>query len=336
MEKIPVKMKAAVLQKSYGSLDIIQTKVPEPDTAQVLVKVHACGICRTDLHIIDQELESKKLPLILGHEVVGEIIKCGHNAGLYSIGQRVGIPWLASTCGQCEFCLSDRENLCDFPQFTGYSHDGGFAEYIVADQNYCLPVPDSFSAIEVAPLLCAGLIGYRSYSMIPENAVSIGIFGFGAAAHIITQIAVFQNKKIYAFTRKGDKQAQSFALQLGCVWAGSSEEKPLSLLDAVLIFAPVGSLLVNALKITKKGAYIICGGIHMSDIPSFPYQLLWQEKTVKSVANLQRKDGIELMKLASLVPVKTRVNVFSLDQINDGIEKLRAGKMTGANVIKMI
>ncbi|MBN1412296.1 MAG: zinc-dependent alcohol dehydrogenase family protein [Spirochaetales bacterium] len=332
---IPHTMKAMVLEKPENELKLKQLPVPEPGEKQLLVQVLACGVCRTDLHIIDGELTSPKLPLIPGHEIVGKVVKTGPGAMRFKTGDRVGIPWLGRTCGHCRFCLDQKENLCDAPLFTGYTVDGGFAEYTAADENYCFAVPDSLSDAEAAPLLCAGFIGYRSYRMIDESARSIGLYGFGAAAHILTQIACREGKKIYAFTRPGDIKAQNFARELGARWASGSEATPPEKLDAAIIFAPVGSLVPAALNVLKKGGELICGGIHMSDIPSFPYSLLWEERSIKSVANLQRRDGEELMQVAQKVPVKTRIIPFPLRKANDAVTLLKQGKVEGAVVLEI-
>lgn len=309
--------------------------MPQPAPEQVLIRVHACGVCRTDLHIVDGELPHPKLPLILGHEIIGTVVQLGERVTQFRVGDRIGVPWLGHTCGTCRYCQRDQENLCDSPRFTGYTLDGGYAEYAVADQRYCFPLPSSYSDAEAAPLLCAGLIGYRSYRMIGENVERLGIYGFGAAAHIITQIAVYQGKSVYAFTRPGDSNAQEFARRLGAVWAGDSTSRPPEALDAAIIFAPVGALLPAALQSTAKGGTVVCGGIHMTDIPSFPYRLLWEERVVRSVANLTRQDGEELLKLAPQVPVRTEVQVFPLAQANEALRQLREGKVQGAAVLEM-
>jgi propanol-preferring alcohol dehydrogenase len=331
--RVPETMHAMVLQRPGQPLQYLDVPVPRPGPDQLLIRVRACGVCRTDLHVVDGELTEPKLPLIPGHEIVGSVVEKGARAEPFSIGERVGVPWVGYTCGQCRFCRDGRENLCDQPLFTGYTIDGGYAEYTVADRRYCFPLPDSYDDTAVAPLLCAGLIGYRSYRMAGEKATRIGIYGFGGAAHIIAQVAVHQGKKVYAFTRPGDRQARQFARELGAVWAGDSTEIPPEPLDAAIIFAPVGSLLPAALKATAKGGRVVCGGIHMSDIPSFPYQILWEEREVCSVANLTRKDGEELLAVAPEVPVVTETEVFPLDQANEALSRLREGKLQGAAVL---
>jgi propanol-preferring alcohol dehydrogenase len=310
-----------------------EVPVPRPNPDQVLVKVRACAVCRTDLHVVDGELPNPKLPVIPGHEIVGTVVQTGKNATSFKIGERIGIPWLGHTCGQCIFCRTGKENLCDDPLFTGYTLDGGYAEYAVADRRYCFSLPESYSDAEAAPLLCAGLIGYRSYRMAGEDVKRLGIYGFGGAAHIVAQIAVFQGKKVFAFTRPGDSNAREFALRLGAAWAGDSTEMPPEPLDAAIIFAPVGSLVPAALRATLKGGTVVCGGIHMSDIPSFPYQILWEERVVRAVANLTRRDGEELLALAPKVPVKTEVELFPLTAANEALSRLREGKLQGAAVL---
>jgi alcohol dehydrogenase, propanol-preferring len=333
--EIPDKMRAMVLEAPTKPLKAMEVPVPRPGPEQVLIRVHACGICRTDLHIVDGELLSPKLPLIPGHEIVGTVIQTGDHVKQFRIGDRVGVPWLGYTCGQCRYCQRDQENLCDRPLFTGYTIDGGYAEYTVANQRYCFRIPDVYSDAEAAPLLCAGLIGYRSYRMAGQGVERLGIYGFGAAAHIITQVAVYQGKRIYAFTRPGDTDAQGFARRLGAVWAGNSAEMPPEELDAAIIFAPIGVLLPAALRAITKGGTVVCGGIHMSDIPSFPYRILWEERVVRSVANLTRRDGEELLAIAPRVPVKTEVHVFALEQANEALDLLRQGRIQGALVLLM-
>jgi len=330
-------MQAMVLERLGEPLQKRKHPLPVPGSKQILIKVHACGVCRTDLHILDGELPSPKLPLILGHEIIGTVAGKGEDAGDYRIGQRIGVPWLGYTDGQCRYCKSGRENLCDNALFTGYTLDGGYAEYAVADQRFCFPVPPSYSDAKAAPLMCAGLIGYRSYRLATEESgvERLGIYGFGAAAHILCQVAVYQGKEVYAFTRSGDDEAQQFALRLGATWAGGSDRQPPRALDAAIIFAPVGSLIPAALRATAKGGCIVCGGIHMSDIPSFPYRLLWEERTIRSVANLTRQDGYEFLKIAPRVPVKTEVQTYSLQDANEALADLRQGKITGAAVLTM-
>jgi alcohol dehydrogenase, propanol-preferring len=328
-------MRAMVLQKPGASLASTRVPIPEPGPDQILIKVHACGVCRTDLHIVDGELPYPGNPVIPGHEIVGVVVQTGERAQSFQIGERIGIPWLGYTCGQCIFCKAGKENLCDNPGFTGYTLGGGYAEYTVADRRYCFRLPDTYDDFAVAPLLCAGLIGYRSYRMAGEQAERLGIYGFGGAAHIISQIATYQGKRVFAFTRPGDADAKKFAHQLGAVWAGDSTEMPPEQLDAAIIFAPVGSLIPAALKATAKGGIVICGGIHMSDVPSFPYRLLWEERSIRSVANLTRKDGEELLAIAPKVPVKTEVEIFPLERANEALACLREGKLQGAAVLKI-
>ncbi len=333
--EIPEKMRAMVLEAPVKPLSAMRVPVPRPGPEQVLIQVHDCGVCRTDLHIVDGELLNPKLPLIPGHEIVGTVIQTGNRVDRLSVGDRVGVPWLGYTCGQCRYCQRDQENLCDRALFTGYTIDGGYAEYTVANQRYCFRIPDLYGDTDAAPLLCAGLIGYRSYRMAGQDVKRLGIYGFGAAAHIITQVAVYQGKWVYAFTRPGDTNAQEFALRLGAVWAGNSTERPPEELDAAVIFAPVGALLPAALRVTAKGGTVVCGGIHMSDIPSFPYGILWEERVVRSVANLTRRDGDELLAIAPKVPVKTEVQVFQLEQANEALGLLRQGQVQGALVLQL-
>ncbi len=321
-----------VFQKSGQPLKLVHQADPMPGPDQLLLKITACGVCRTDLHIIDNELTEPKLPLIMGHEIVGTVLEIGSAVKGFAIGQRVGVPWLAQTCLKCHFCLSGRENLCDEALFTGYSVDGGYASHTVANSNFCFPLPDSIPDNEAAPLLCAGLIGWRTLKLAGDNK-RIGIYGFGAAAHLITQVAIYQKKEVYAFTRNGDSEGQDYARKLGAYWAGSSEEKPPHLLDAALIFAPVGDLVPLALKASNKGASIVCGGIHMSDIPSFPYSLLWQERSVKSVANLTRQDAIEFLEIAEKISIRSNVTIYSLENANKALDDLRHGKFHGAAVL---
>lgn len=326
-------MRAMVFTRPGKALELQRLPVPEPDRGQVLVRVRACGVCRTDLHIVDGELSSPKLPLIPGHEIVGEVAAVGPGVDRFSLGQRVGVPWLGRTCGVCPYCRTGQENLCDTPLFTGYTLDGGFCEFTVAEANYCFPLPERYSDTEAAPLLCAGLIGYRTYRMAGQDAHRLGIFGFGAAAHIIAQIAAHQGREVFAFTRPGDSLAQSFALRNGAVWAGDSDKMPPQPLDAALIFAPVGALVPAALRCVRKGGVVVCGGIHMSDIPSFPYRLLWEERSVRSVANLTRQDGDDLFATVAEAPVHTEVIPFALDQANEALDRLRSGKLQGAAVL---
>jgi alcohol dehydrogenase, propanol-preferring len=331
--RLPETMKAMVLNTPGQPLVCREMPVPTPGPGQVLIKVRACGVCRTDLHVVDGELPDPKLPIIPGHEIVGTVVQQGTGVQAFQLGERIGVPWMGFTCGECPFCRTGKENLCDHPRFTGYTLDGGYAEYMVADARYCFRLPAEYSDAAAAPLLCAGLIGYRSYRMAGSDAKRIGIYGFGGAAHIIAQVAVYQGKRVFAFTRPGDGNAQRFALDLGAVWAGDSTDLPPEPLDAAIIFAPIGSLVPAALRATVKGGLVVCGGIHMSDIPSFPYHLLWEERVVRSVANLTRKDGEELLAIAPKVPVKTEVEVFPLTSANEALNRLRAGKIQGAAVL---
>jgi len=333
--RLPETMRAVVLERPGDEVRLVEVPVPRPTAGQVRIRVSACGVCRTDLHIVDGELPNPKLPLIPGHQIVGEVVDTGPGVEEVHIGDRVGVPWLGSTCGTCVYCRTGRENLCGRAKFTGYTLDGGDAEYVVADQRYCFRLPAEYGDVEVAPLLCAGLIGYRAYRMAGQDAVRIGIYGFGAAAHIIVQIAVHQGKRIYAFTRPGDAEAQAFARRLGAVWAGDSAQSPPEELDAAILFAPVGSLVPAALQAVARGGTVVCGGIHMSDIPSFPYRLLWEERVVRSVANLTRQDGRELLEIAPQVPVKTTVRAFPLEEVNEALNLLRSGRMEGAAVLRI-
>jgi len=325
-------MRAMILEAVGGPLVLRDVPVPEPGVSQVLVRVGACAVCRTDLHVIDGELPHPKLPLIPGHEIVGRIEKLGAGVGQFRIGDRVGIPWIGWTCGACEYCRSERENLCDHARFTGYTLDGGYAEFAVADARYCFPLPATYADAACAPLLCAGLIGYRSLRKAGD-AHRIGLYGFGAAAHILIQVARHEGREVLAFTRSGDFAAQEFALRLGATWAGGSDEAPPGLLDAAIIFAPVGALVPEALRRVRKGGVVVCGGIHMSDIPSFPYRDLWEERVICSVANLTRRDGIEFLEMAPRIPVRTETEPFPLERANEALEQLRAGRLTGAAVL---
>jgi len=384
------KMKAMVLTEQRKPLELREVSVPKPSDDQVLIRVYACGVCRTDLHILDGEVTNPKMPLIMGHQIVGRVEKSpslnpsakGKEKN-FLVGDRVGVPWLGWTCGKCKFCLRGQENLCEKAKFTGYTVDGGFAEYAVADYRYCFPIDDRYSFTEAAPLLCAGLIGYRSYKLAVEDkgastlalqksthnkgastlalqksthnkgastlalqrgtlalrdegGQNIGIYGFGAAAHIITQVAVHQGKNVYAFTRKGDLKGQEFARSLGAVWAGDSSQTPPVKLDSAIIFAPAGELVPKALEMVDKGGSVVLGGIHMSDIPSFPYNILWGERVIRSVANLTRQDGEELMKIAPEVPVKTTIEVFKLEEANEALSRIRSGQVHGAAVLSII
>ena len=332
-------MRAMVLARPGQPLQIKDLPVPQPAPGEVLVQVSACGVCRTDLHIVDGELADPKLPLVLGHQIVGTVVETDAPEHRLQQGDTVGIPWLGKTCGCCRFCRSGLENLCDKAVFTGYKRDGGFAEYTVVDGQFCFPIPTGFSDLQTAPLLCAGLIGYRSYIIALETAAGavnhLGLYGFGSAAHILIQVAVHQGREVYAFTRPGDQKGQDFARRLGAVWAGDSGQLPPQELDAAIIFAPVGSLVPLSLLAVRKGGAVICAGIHMSDIPSFPYANLWGERVIKSVANLTRQNGVEFLKLAAVVPVKTEITVFSLEMANEALEAIRSGTLTGSAVLRI-
>ena len=325
-------MLAMILEQPRQALVAREIPIPKPGIRQVLVRVHACGICRTDLHVMDGELTQPKLPLIPGHQIVGTAAALGREVSTIKIGDRVGVPWLGWTCGHCTFCLSGRENLCDEGLFTGYQLDGGYAEYAVADERFCFPIPQGYPDVQAAPLLCAGLIGYRSL-VLTGAARRLGFYGFGAAAHILIQVARFQGREVFVFTRPGDVAGQSFALSLGAVWAGDSSQLGPGTLDAAIIFAPVGELVPMALKSVIKGGTVVCAGIHMSDIPSFPYSILWGERVIRSVANLTRRDGEEFLPLATQVPVKSEVVVFPLEEANQALSALRTGKIQGAGVL---
>jgi len=326
-------MRAMILEKPGVSLQLIEKSDPVPGPGQVQVKISACGVCRTDLHVVDGDLAEPKLPIIPGHEIVGYISSLGAGVDKFRVGERVGIPWLGHSCGHCSFCMSGAENLCDEPGFTGYQIDGGYADITVADADFCFPISGEFSDAEMAPLLCAGLIGFRSLSMAGEESGRIGIYGFGAAAHIVSQVACYQNREVYAFTSPGDLVAQQFAVEMGAIWAGDSDQPPPRELDAAIIFAPVGSLVPAALRAVRKGGTVVCGGIHMSDIPAFPYQILWGERVLRSVANLTRKDAVDFLQLAPKIPIRTRIEEFPLEQANLALEALRTGKLTGAAVL---
>ncbi|QQC65989.1 zinc-dependent alcohol dehydrogenase family protein [Paraburkholderia ginsengisoli] len=325
-------MRAMVFDGSASSLRVQELPDPTPGAGQILIDIHACGVCRTDLHLIDHELEHPKQPVIPGHEIVGTVVELGEGVTGFAIGDRVGVPWVGHTCGHCRYCLSSRENLCDEPGFTGYTIDGGYAERTVADSRYCFHLPAQYSDIEAAPLLCAGLIGYRTLSMAGD-AQRIGIYGFGAAAHIVAQIARHQQRTVYAFTRRGDHAAQQLALRLGAAWAGSSDEAPPDELDAALLFAPVGALVPQALRAVAKGGVVVCGGVHMSDIPSFPYAFLWGERRVVSVANLTRDDGLAFMRIAAETSLAIETTTYPLTDANRALSDLRDGRLTGAAVL---
>ncbi len=330
---LPEKMLAMLLEQPGTPLQVRELPLPVPGPDQVLLKVHACGVCRTDLHILDGELQQPKLPLIMGHQIVGILVDTGENVTRFQHGERIGVPWLGYTDGSCQYCQQGQENLCDHPLFTGYTINGGFAQYTVADQRYCFSLPDDYSDLQVAPLLCAGMIGYRTYRLAGERKDRLGIFGFGAAGHITAQIAIHNGQQVYAFTRPGDLEAQEFARRIGAVWAGDSNQQPPTKLDSALIFAPVGSLIVDALRATVKGGTVVSGGIHMSDIPAFPYHLLWDERQIRSVANLTRRDGEEFLSLAPQVPVQVEATPYPLLEANQVLHDLRTGKLQGAAVL---
>lgn len=325
-------MHAMVLERVGEPLAARKVPIPAAAAGELLIKVQACGICRTDLHVIDGELREPLLPLIPGHQVVGEVESVGSGVSGFHPGDLVGVPWLGGTCGECAYCRSGRENLCDRPVFTGYRRNGGFAEYCTADAAFCFTIPDGYSATQAAPLLCAGLIGYRSLRMAGDGK-RLGVYGFGSAAHIVTQVARWEGREVYAFTREGDDAGQSFAREMGACWAGAAVERPPVELDAAIIFAPAGDLVPAALKVIRKGGVVVCGGIHMSPIPSFPYDLLWGERSIISVANLTRRDGDEFLELAPQIPVATEIEVFPLEQANKALEALREGKIRGAGVL---
>ena len=321
-----------VLKRPHDGLSLTEMTLPQPSPRQILIRVLACGVCRTDLHVVDGELTEGKLPIIPGHEIVGRVTATGAAVTRFRSGDRVGVPWLGSTCGTCLYCTSGRENLCNDARFTGYHLDGGYAEYALADERYCFALPPEYSDIEAAPLLCAGLIGYRALKMAGD-ARRLGIYGFGAAAHIVAQVARFQEREIFAITRPGDSAAQQFARDLGAVWTGDTDNAPPELLDAAIIFAPVGALVPLALRAVAKGGTVVCAGIHMSDIPAFPYDILWGERCIKSVANLTRRDGEEFLRIAPRVPVKTTVEPIDLAHANSALQRLREGRITGAAVL---
>ncbi|MBV8887637.1 MAG: zinc-dependent alcohol dehydrogenase family protein [Chroococcidiopsidaceae cyanobacterium CP_BM_RX_35] len=325
-------MRAMILEQPGQPLRLANLPVPTPQLGQVLLRVHACGICRTDLHIVDGELTQPKLPLVPGHQIVGTVEAIGDHVEQFTVGDRVGVPWLGYTCNHCRYCLSSRENLCDYAQFTGYQINGGYAEYTVADERFCFPIPDDYPDLQAAPLLCAGLIGYRSYRMVGD-VERIGFYGFGSAAHILIQVARYQGRQVYAFTRPGDQEGQQFARQLGAVWAGGSDELPPELLDAAILFAPSGKLVPTALRAVAKGGVVVCAEIHMSDIPSFPYEILWEERVLRSVANLTRRDGVEFLTLAPKIPIRTEVEAFPFTDANAALDAVRSSKINGAAVL---
>jgi propanol-preferring alcohol dehydrogenase len=327
-------MRAMVLQTQGQALRPAEPEDPTPGPGQVLISVAACAVCRTDLHIFDGDLSQPKLPLILGHQVVGTVLAAGERADRFTVGDRVGVPWLGWTDQECRYCLSGRENLCDHARFSGYDIDGGYAQLTVADERYCLAIPQDYSDDHAAPLLCAGLIGYRALRLVGD-AERIGFYGFGSSAHILCQVAVHQGRRVFAFTRPGDDAGQAFARQLGAVWAGASGETPPEELEGAIVFAPIGGLMVDALRASAKGARVISAGIHMSDIPSFPYELLWGERVLGSVANLTRLDGEEFLDLAPRVPIRTEVTLYALEDANAALEDLRAGRFRGSAVLKI-
>lgn len=327
-------MRAMVFDGNGPELKRADLPLPVPAPGQVRIKVEACGVCRTDLHVVDGDLKHPALPLVPGHEIVGRVDALGEGVSSLKAGQRVGVPWLGHTCGSCAYCTSGHENLCDHPEFTGYTVNGGYAEYCAADARFVFPLPEDRDPVEFAPLLCAGLIGYRSFKLAGEVS-KLGIYGFGAAAHILCQVARHQGVEVYAFTRDGDEAAQEFALKLGASWAGGSSEVSPAELDAAIIFAPVGALVPLALKAVRKGGKVVCGGIHMSDIPTFPYEDLWQERSISSVANLTREDGIEFFPLADEAGVRTETVPYPLEQANQALDDLRSGRLQGAAVLVM-
>jgi len=325
-------MRAMVLERAGEPLRVAELVDPIPPRGQVLISVHACGVCRTDLHILDGELNEPKLPLVPGHQIVGTVVGGGEGAERFARGRRVGVPWLGWACGECRYCLSGRENLCDRARFTGYDVDGGYTELVVADERFCFPIPDDYSDEQAAPLLCAGVIGYRALRLLGD-AERVGFYGFGASAHILCQVAVHQGRRVFAFTREGDGETQAFARRLGAEWAGSSDEQPPEELDGAIVFASVGALMPVALRASAKGARIVSAGIHMSDIPAFPYEILWGERTLGSVANLTRRDGEEFLDLAPRVPVRTETSIYPLAEANRAMEDLRSGAFRGAAVL---
>jgi alcohol dehydrogenase, propanol-preferring len=327
-------MRAMILEQQRQPLRPAELPEPAPGVGQVQLEVRACGVCRTDLHILDGDLTEPKLPLVMGHQIVGVVRAAGEGAERFAPGDRVGVPWLGWTCGECRYCRGGRENLCDRARFTGYDLDGGYAEVAVADERFCFPIPDGYPDLQAAPLLCAGLIGYRALRLVGE-AERIGFYGFGAAAHILCQVAVHEGRRVFASTREGDTETQAFARQLGAEWAGGSEEAPPEELDGVIVFAPVGALMTAALRVSAKGARIISAGIHMSDIPSFPYGELWGERVLGSVANLTRRDGEEFVALAPRVPVRIEVEPYPLERANEALDDLRAGRLRGAAVLSV-
>lgn len=332
-ETLPSTMQAMVLEAPHRPLVPRTLPLPVPSTQEVLVKVIACGICRTDLHVVDGELLNPRLPLIPGHEIVGRVVRTGSEVTTLQPGDLVGIPWLAYTCGHCRYCRKEQENLCENALFTGYTHNGGYAGYTLAFEHYCFPLPLEYGNASGAPLLCAGLIGFRSYRMTGSDVKHLGIYGFGAAAHILIQVALYHGQKVYAFTRDGDLEGQDFARSLGATWAGDSSAPSPHLLDASIIFAPIGALVPLALRSSEKGGTVVCGGIHMSNIPSFPYDILWEERSIRSVANLTREDGTVFLDLAPRIPIRTTTQTFPLHKANEALDALRNGRIHGAAVL---
>jgi propanol-preferring alcohol dehydrogenase len=326
------RMHAMVLERPRTALEMQERPVPSPGQGEVLIEVDACGVCRTDLHVVDGELPNPKLPIVPGHEIIGRVTALGASVSTLGVGARVGVPWLGWTCGVCPYCRSGRENLCDRPLFTGYTRDGGYATHTLADARYCFPLPQAADDAAIAPWLCAGLIGWRSYRMAGEGE-RLGIYGFGAAAHLLAQVAVWQGRKVYAFTRPGDTATQDFARNLGATWAGGSDERPPEPLDAAIIFAPVGALVPAALKAVKKGGRVVCGGIHMSDIPQFPYRILWEERQIVSVANLTRQDAREFLEIAPRAGLRSEITRYPLANANEALSDLREGRLQGAAVL---
>ncbi|HVP39080.1 MAG TPA: zinc-dependent alcohol dehydrogenase family protein [Candidatus Saccharimonadales bacterium] len=327
-------MRAMLLEAPRRPLRLAERPRPEPGPGQLLLRVRACAVCRTDLHVLDGELPDPRLPLVLGHEIVAEVVQPGPGVSGWRAGERVGVPWLGWSCGECRYCREGRENLCGEARFTGYQIDGGFAEFTVADARYCFRLPDAYPDLEAAPLLCAGLIGYRAL-VAAGAAERLGLYGFGAAAHIVAQVARHQGRRVFAFTRRGDQEAQQFARRLGAEWAGDSEAAAPEELDAAILFAPVGALVPAALRAVRRGGRVVCAGIHMSDIPAFPYSILWGEREVRSVANLTRRDGEEFLALAPRVPVRTEVVPYPLERANEALQALREGRLRGAAVLKI-
>lgn len=321
-----------ILKEQRQPLVLAEAPDPVPEPGQLLLRVHTCGVCRTDLHVVDGDLTEPNLPLIPGHQIIGSVIDAGQGSGRFSPGDKVGVPWLGGSCGRCDFCLTGRENLCEHAQYTGYQINGGFAELCVADERFCFPIPEGYPDLQAAPLLCAGLIGYRAFRMTGD-ARRLGFYGFGAAAHILIQLARYEKCEVYAFTRPGDNERQDFARRLGAAWAGASDEMPPKTLDAAIIFAPVGELVPLALKAVTRGGVVVCAGIYMTDIPSMPYSILWMERTLRSVANLTHRDGEEFLTVAPKVPIKTEVHPYPLAKTNEALNDLRKGKFNGAAVI---